>query len=944
MKKFLLLSASTLISFVSVAAGNVRETTRPTYLIPGAELKVARAKSIIAGANLVRPDIHRSHVRPVADTPQVKFVRTNGTALDVTPKNVITIDTALVVSYDYCYNDMWENRTEENKAKIEYDKYGRRTLLAQGNDTTRYTYTVDENTRWLSRITEHKDWEGWSPVSKEERTIENNRVKSMTLYKVTGYDYYTRDFCKERYYEFEYGHSEYSSVNGKNIKNAAITHEISFSENGDTIQEDKYTWASPVNRYIRTYSYSGGSKSDAQIYDDHIVTTYYERPYSYETETYTSDFIKTHESTEFFGKKTGRLDIYFNEDGSEGDTYGNIHEGWREANGDSVTIVYSYNSALGFSPAEKYVYSADFLKPADYSSDFFSSATYYKYLNGDWSEQSLYSLKHHILPNGLSEVTQTSYGQTYSSTVKMEKIIEDDYERWESYPAIINEDGSYTVVKSDNDDYIYAYYSAEGTLQKTIWQKEVRNPEGTTFFIQLPGETAWNPLVDYTNTISSGGMTMRTVYKTTADGKPLSVTEYTTHPSYNGGVEFKSLETLYSYKDNGDFTVETYETYTPTDLTKLAISEKSERLTLEDGTIQTTDLEYDDNGKGQIYSGNRSDFKDFVTRQYTYVRRSGTWENTNTYVDDEVYTTEDGTEVRIHRRLSDDNTYAINEHKYENLSTYDADGNQLYYMGAEYHWDTENNKWIGDYKSDTRYFRFIFDCKDYEYLFDPIAAYNDEYMVVTDEEPYNNPEFNDSKGWSYNWDSEKDAWVADKTETLDYKLEGNTLIKTETKHEENEWETKDESTITKKTTDSFNRISQIEKTEERTRVSHPDEETEHSIFRDVTSYAYNKTNGLLSEKKEARFDEDGKEIWSHVYRYTYSTFNIETSEITDIVKDDNSGIIIDGLNVSAAGEIISVFNIKGQLISRESEATTLPSVPGIYIIKAGNSTHKIAIR
>lgn len=946
MKKILLLSASALISFISVAGENVREAIRPTYLIPGAELKVAKAKSIVSRSRVAAPEIHKISAKSMTDMPQVKFVRTNGTALDVTPKNVITIDTALVVSYDYYYNDMWENRTEENKAKIEYDKYGRRSLLTQGNDSTRYAYTVDENTLWLSRVVEHKEADGWFPVSKEERTIENNLVKSITIYKVAGDDFYTLDFCKDKYYEFEYGHSDYTHVyeNGKYIRNAAITREISFSEQGDTIEDRKYTWVNYADSYLCTYYFSGTNKSESRIYDDRVVTTSYYRPYSHETGEYLSDFIKNSETTVFYGKKHGRLEIIFNEDGTESNTNGYLVEGWREASGDSIMVSYKYTDSE-FVPSVKYIYSADYFKPKDYTKDFYESYSEYIYNDGKWMEHDSYSLKHTLLPNRLSELTQTYGSSTTSTTVKMEKIIDDDSERWESYAAIVNEDGSYSVVKEGNDsDYIYSYYSAEGSLLKTIWQKEFRNPDGTVFLIQLPGETTWNPLEEHTNTISAAGITQRTVYKTNSDGTPQSVTEYTTHPSYNGGKEFKTLETFYTYKPNGDFTAETYETYTPSDITKLAISEKSERLTLEDGTIQITELEYDENGKGQIYSGRRTEFKDYLTKEYTYVRRSDTWAMTNAYVEEEIYTTENGVEVKITRRLSDDNNYAVYETKSEEIHTYDADGNDLYYMNARYNWDSDNNKWIGIEKYDCQYFHFIFDCQEQEHIFDPIAAYNDEYMLVIENEPYNYPEFSDSKGRYYYWDNENNIWIPDNMETLDYKLDGNTLTKIRTNHEENEWGITDSSAITKKTRDSFSRISEIEEIEEQTRVPNPGEEAEHSFSRRVTSYTYNETNGLLSEKKEVSFDEDGKEIWSNIYHYTYSTFNIETSEITDIVKDDNSGIIIDGLNVSAAGEIISVFNIKGQLISRESEATTLPSVPGIYIIKAGNCTHKIAIR
>lgn len=939
MKKLLLFSANVLLATFTAISGSITEGTAPTYLAPEAEQKFAMAKSIIAKSKAMKNQAPKPDKTAAVKLAKVKYARINGTALDASAKEIITIDTLLVTSYDNI-----SDGEPYNYANVKYDKYGRRTLLVERGDSTRYTYTVDNNTRWLSRIVEERNDGRWEIRSKEERTIENDKVKTFTLYTIE--DDRNSDQkvpIKTSYFELEYGHAESLDLYSRNIKDAAITHHIEYELNGDVSYEERFTWVDKFNDYVRTYYWEKGRRSEAKIFDDHITTTDYTKPYSYETDTF-GDEYKQSEFSVFFGDKKGNVDIYFNEDGSIQSSNCSVYDGYKEANGDSTVIYYNYIDS-NFVPKSKYTMSYDYYHEIDYTRDFNQYYMSYDYVDGKWVEtSSYYKIEHRLLPNGLSEIKSDVGGWTTSNIVKVEKTEnEEGYIRWESYPAIVNDDNSYTVVKSlSGEEYMYCYYLADGTLQKTIWQKESGISDGKIFLVKTGDGTEWTTLDEYSTTAESGDVKVRVVYKTNAEGKPASMTEYTTHPDYNGGKEFKSLETLYTYKTNGDFTVETYETYTPKDISKLAISEKTERVTLDDGTIQLTEWEYDDNGKGQIDSATRTETKDFLTKFFDYKKKSDSWELRNAIVEDEIYTTEDGIDVYITRELSEDQMTAIKNRKTEHKEIYGENGQTTYYMDASYSWDAENNKWIGDNKNESYYYNYTFECIPY-YKFDPIEAYSDEYMVIIPDDS-DNYEHNVPISHYYIWDNSNDEWKDySNREEFMYSIDGDTL--TETKKETGEdWDGKKVNTETTKTTrDSHLRMIQTESVSEEY-IYKNDGENEHRYQHRIIYYTYNAKTGLLEEIKEVSLDKDGKEEYSNISRYTYSNFSIETSDIETITTKGDDILIINGRNISAPGKAISVYNLNGISISSTIDSAELPSLPGIYIVKAGNITRKVAVK
>ena len=99
---------------------------------------------------------------------------------------------------------------------------------------------------------------------------------------------------------------------------------------------------------------------------------------------------------------------------------------------------------------------------------------------------------------------------------------------------------------------------------------------------------------------------------------------------------------------------------------------------------------------------------------------------------------------------------------------------------------------------------------------------------------------------------------------------------------------------------------------------------------------------MLEEHKYVDYDEAGEPKSTRIFRYTYTPMSIEVSAIEDIANDSN--LSVNGLEISCPGQLIRIYAINGILISATADNATLPSAPGVYIVKAANAVRKIAIR
>ncbi len=937
MKKFLLIFVE-----VAFACGLFAQTSKkhsvPAYLMPGAELKINNLKSIVAADKAVKCKASARANKQTSQAVQTPTVpRIAGTILDASTNGQNLIDTILVTSYDNISYDGDNVTQKTNYVTVEYDKYGYRTKMKERNRTTYYTYRTDEKGRWLSRMVEIEDEDGRRPYSQQERTIENDQVTSVTLYDEN--DFGDDQLTKTRYYEIEYRKGSESPIDDVYYQDVAITHEVIYNQDGSVHSDMKYEWIDSEQCYVMSYKTSPDEKMESEISGEKMIATYYNLNYTSDVEKW----FKSRVEVRFFGKIHGTNTTYYGVDGSEENSYSEIQEGYREASGDSILIEYEYVDDR-LVPSKKYVMTPDVYVETDYTRDFNSVQTVYNYVDGEWVVEAVFGIKHHLLPNGLSEITQIITPYSRTQTVKAEKET-DQYgnESWNLYPVKVNSDGSFMVAKEKENGYFYCYYLADGTLEKTIWQTSSKIKNALIFYVKTVTDTEWTILGEFTEVVTEGAVTLRTVYQTNADGTPNSVTEYVTTPMYNNGQEFKSLETLYSYGDNGDYTVNTYEVYSPSDISKLALIERTERITLSDGTIQITEWEYDDYGKGNIEYASRTEYKDYVTTYYSYERSTGEWRKSSASCENSEYVTEDGVNVYISRRLSEDETYAINESKYEHKEISNEDGNLIYTMDADYVWDNDKNQWKGNYKNENYLYYYTFGFHE-SYEFNPIDAYEDEYLLKIDSDLRESYEdHQESRTVSYEWDETQNDWKSNGTENgFAYELNGNVLKTISTENETNDWERRLKTTTITIERDSQKRIVRKDEVEDEW-TYREGEEDEHSYRHNCTFYVYNDLNGMLAEEKEVAYTESGEVEWMDIYCYTYTDFTI-ISGITAVVEENGTTLTVEGLNVSAPGETIVVYNINGMVVACSQDKVCLPEQAGDYVIKAGTIVRKVVVK
>ena len=901
----------------------------PTYLMPGVELG---GTSVSAKAKLINSAAKNAGKH--ASAPQsAKKVRIAGTALDLSVKEAATIDTVLVTSFDNITYGPNGEADKRNYHTIEYDKYGYRTLMKSYSDIIRYTYNCDEKGRWLSRTIERQDIgdDDWRFISKEERTLENGHVKSIAFY---AYDDENNRPYIEHYSEFAYLPGEDTYSGSIYLADAVITKEVYYSPDGSVRSEERYTWFENAGKYYLTYSWNEYSRLESVISDNMFVATRYDRNGVDEPE-----FISRIE-TWVFGKIEGAKYTTYFENGEVADSYSTMAENYFE-NGDSISIRYDYVDG-NFIPQNKEVYSPDFLvEEIDYSKDFNRAKKNYSYEDGQWVLSRESALVNHVLPNGICQLTQIEGQYRQTAYYKAMKGV-NDYYGWTLFPAIVNDDNSYVVLFEDSDEYRYEQYSADGVLQQTIKQVNSQTLyEGVSFFVKAAGETEWKPLDEYTRVEEEGGVTFRTVYKTNANGLPQSITEYMTSSRYTTGQEFKSGEYLYSYGANDDFTIEIYEVLSPADISKMYLSEKRERKTLADGSIEYTNWYYYDNGNGKVEDADRNVIKDHVITYYTYSAKKDTWTKTSTSVENEEYVTDNGVTVRITRRLSDDETYAINVSKYE--EAFSETDDVEYHMSANYDWNEADNCWVGNYKDEDKRYNYFFPISD-AHSIDPISAYNDEYLIVSEDiyEP-SYGEIQQSAHTSYEWDANKNDWKVSRSADFEYHINGRQL-KTVCK----ETETWNGETKVKTTTETIECDSEYRKTLEDVIVeetTYPaDEEPRRDYSHSKSVFTYNDVNGLIEDIRTTSYTENGEVVNDMANHYTYSKFNIIAAGIEDITADSDNAISINGNAAIADGQWITVYNINGALVASGYSKVDMPQAKGIYLIKAGAATRKAIVR
>lgn len=919
---------------------------------------VATAPSLAPStAHNVRPDgvaprTDLSALRTRTMSPSASnLVKIAGTALDASPRLALAqVDTLLCTSYDWVSPD----GSGYNIAYVNYDEYGRRSYIYnRWNGSQIYTYGTDDKGRWTWRYvqTDADNSGTWLPESYQERTIVDDKVTSITFSVAFTVDGETKLY-RSRYYELEYGHDVDVYVSGINnqLANAGVTYMAGYNTDGTISYEQRWQWVEGMGSYVTTYYADNSSVQEAEIFDNHITTVYYYKN--------GDEMMPSWGSITYFGDCLGSIYIQYDGNGEIMGYSGAYDEYSTDADGYTVRITYygeDFKEGVAV-PRYKDVYSPDYANNVGYDQPFDKHLTSYTYDAdaGEWvfTRSSVETCR--PLDNGTVEVgTVETYsdGSTYSNTsiyIAERVVSKYGYEYWNLSRITYAADNSYTITRSYNDyegtfGWTYEYYSAEGVLLRTIRQHYAPGNHVSlpSFYVQEAGSDQWLPLADYTTpTQTYSGGTTYTVYRMLDDGRVASYATYTTSPELNGGAEFMSWETTYTYGDNGDYSITSYSVYDDADLSKMTLVEKIQLTTLSDGTQSYSALQYSTAVLGEVVYSNREDVKDYVLKVYNYV--DGEWIHVYTTCKNDYYTTDDGVSVSIMRTLSDDQTTALLYQRYEskNQTTVNADGTEKYeYIQVAYSWDTDQGDWRGDYRYEyTHYWTNDYAIRS-SYELNPIYAYDDEYMAVVANEA-SDPNYYFERPYVWNndtWQWDKGSYWVDGTVGID----GGVLTVATSTHYAYGTSISDYEETSKRTRDSELREATWEY-ESVTQWTDGDQ-TEYYSGHYSYDYTYNEQCGLLERSQYKKYDADGTVSDGGCYLYTYTPFTIHTMGIGEALADRET-LTVAGRMATAPGCRIDVYNAAGMLVASGRDSLKLPAAPGVYIVKAGTATRKVALR
>jgi len=917
----------------------------PRPIAPGVEFSIQKNTASQIGA--LNKDANHLSAPKFKTAPQAP--RLMEATADITTK-----DTLLVTGHVIKRMSDEEQRKNET---ITYDKYGRRAMLTTFNTNgeiaseRRYAYEVGPFNFWTKKLVQEKSAGSseWKDCEKEEREIDENgnltHKKSYVLKKKEHFDEAMGDWISDNkmilvsdaYYD--YNHS-YKNGNGVETKGALVEIYV-YNDNGQLETHLKYQWAECAKQYILISS----SYDDEQniIGDDHITQIQYRKNDN-------GDLVKSYERISYYenGEYMGYKEISYDTDGTT-ITYVTGHKSTQETNIPSEGWItrtdYEYDEK-----SDTFVASSKReekgMRIDDKGTNY--SLNVYEYDNGTWSLTQSY--KSEILDGKIYKISYTvnSYSQ-----ILYQKLDEND--------SIIgtvtfDDDNSYKVTTRElyNEEYhtnyvdIY-YYDAVHNLLKAIrcikgyknnlpQDNYVASEDTNTYYELKDGK--WVLTKEY-EVKDSGyqGYNIRTVYTFTDDGYPSAITEYMQKNNINGGKEFVNSKTIYIYSNNG-YKEEEYSVWSAKDLT-LQMDEYHSYYILEDGSLETTYVEYDDEKKpGTIYSGSR-----YITKEdgsswtYKYNKKTTSWVLTDTYIPDfqeYVYKTEDdGTYVTIQRKQGD-NGEVINVAKTERLQKESEDRRDKIDNYAEYQWDENTSSWIGINKYEKEEVNLDF---GYEGI-DPTTQYDDEYLPHDVRSPYGKTYWLYRQKY-YRWDKSTNKWAQyqnenEETKDMSYKIEGNKLSYTSTVQNDHSILT----TIGEILLNDDNFITSDSNISQHTNL----ENNMTSESKDITTYQYNRY-GKLEEKNHEYFYENGKLSYSESEKFIYEEAKILPTLIDKLpLSNANKNIQIDGLKISCDSQNgILLYNAEGRLSAKGTHFVVAPK-SGIYILKVAGETMKILLK
>lgn len=873
------------------------------------------------------------------------------------------IDTLLLTKVTVEYDGELSKTTT-----FSYDDNGYRKTMelrdANGNlqSATRYSYTLNADGIWTTKIVEELENNAYRVTFKEEREIDSqHRVTARKIYEIKENDGTYTPVLSEAI-TYDYAHPIYDSEGNTTYGHVAQTTRYDTST-GEQSRTSTYSWMESAHQYVLTYSESTSVETDYETYYRLYVSnkTTAEaieggyRTTSYSRESSTDDFAKTREVENYVIVYTdgsildgGELEISY-ENGTKTSMYGSKtvfaantpEQGW-----DQWTYYEYEGSESGewqmSSRYEKYGMPANggladitgskaivrSYNASDGEWRWFSTFTY-EQVNGelwkiceDYSSYGTYNYYAKRTDSGFSSKSSTTM---FTETTGVIWTSEEIDGTWATIGKCFDQNGFTSKEMKQETAYVYAPFNHQYTVSADD------DNSSYTIFYEKEGDSDWTIKTEYDTNTSGyasgvGTVKIRKHYTYNADGTLKAINYYCTAASYNDGEEFENQRYEFEYSDKLLSRSE-YLRYTTS--SSLTLDSKTSYTLLDDGTVRYNKTSYYSNGK--VEDASQTDYKGGITTYYTYDESTKQFTVRDTYYETSYSeTSADGVRTSYTVEYDDDNNPSFVSKSEE----YESDGKT---MRASYTYDKTTGKWVGEEK----YEQYSIDVpfKYYDSPIDPEDAYNDEYAVSPERESsspihYMNETVYLNSYVAYSWDAASDSWVAN-NEPLSYEMpDEHTLIYS------NSYQGYGDIVSGKiVTNEDFDLIS-----EEVSSSDTNEEGTETNA--ELTEYEYN-TNGWLTKKTETttrkeRWNETASENTT-VTTYEYTLTSIFASSI-DEVKGAEMQLQLNGKNIaSATGTPLCVYDNAGRMVAKGVGSVTLASA-GVYIVKSPKGTCKIFVK
>ena len=822
-----------------------------------------------------------------------------------------------------------ENGITVLNEQIEYDEYGlyRMFTIQEGSVTTerRYTYRTGIANYWTSRLIEERQNGGsWMPVSKEERTINDQEQ----LTSVKKYDNCEGKLYLSSWREYDYSHE--FVIHGETYSPGALTRWVEYDPDGTITQEENYAWFEPAKDYICTLLINRyGSKEITKFEGNTTVTDYYR------TIMDGVEYVESKKTRYYFGQNEeglqveGELTVNYYEDGEQAYAYGNKTE------------------YKGFGENGQLVPGQD----AEYWS--------YYYENYDNTWILIDHKKGHWLNNNLLEVQDVRMGYA-------------DYQLFDDEGMDINAErnGKYDVEYDSELQQFTVYYGdmyhGEAgymdvyDLQNNLVARYRQQPlelglcktgfsdifaddiEFIGYKISEWKDGQWLPRTEpmQFNEYYEGKLDERGFYYFNEKGELVKEEWYYITPENPEGTLEEQF--VYTYKENEITRVKSYD---------------------EDGAI--ADPTHNKRWLKRLANGNYEygylnneyghytlyDVAQGYAKMYSKNLQSDEWNESDCkYIDLVSVDPETRVETRISRERDPETGQAVYTRKTERLD----DPETGYHLEADYRWDTEHNAWRGEhcYVSEPRQkdlpIRPVHYPKGYDY-----DDYKN-YPAEPDGESINiGGLFSQDKNtilYEWGWyEKETDGKAGDWIPVDFYIVKatpmenGGYYVLTQDANSfhqvQNEYwlELNDQQQIVK---------LQNRKIVAENRNNQWGYQWEYEYYRSDIDLTYNE-QGLVTERTEYPYKLDGNNfvktdnVWKDLY--TYTAAQVTPTEI-DEVKTHDEAFTLNGREISTdAQTLITVYDLSGRKVAEATGRLTLPTT-GIYLVNCNGKTAKVCCK